>query len=430
MPLVSERPTGLAVNVSTDPTLQARAAALRMLGAALGGRGGLEEALSAGHRLAPQDRAFARALVMVALRRLGPIDRALDARLKREPPPPIRDLLRLGIAQAFYLDVPDFAAVDTTVALAPERLRGLVNAVLRGQLRDGAPTADPEALAPAWLFARWSAAFGAANALAMAALIAEEPAADLTPRTPLQPDLVAALEAEVLPGGSLRTGRRGDLAGWPGYETGVWWVQDAAAAAPARLLSVGPGERVLDMCAAPGGKTFQLASAGARVTALDRSASRLRRVTTGLARLGLEAEVVAADAAGWADPRVFDAVLLDAPCSATGTYRRHPDVLWNVKPGDIAVMAGLQAGLLTAAAARVSSGGRLVYSVCSLEPEEGEGQVRAFLASHRDFTLQAISPGEGGAPETSLTREGWLRILPHHAQGGLDGFFIARFRRS
>lgn len=403
-----------------------------MLGAALGGRGGLDEALSAGGntRLTPQDRAFARALVMMTLRRLGPIDRALDGRLRREPPAPIRDVLRLGIAQAYYLDVPAFAAVDTSVALAPERLRGLVNAVLRGQLRDGPPSADPEALAPAWLFARWSAAFGAANALAIAALIAEEPAADLTPRGSPTPDLIAALEAEVLPGGTLRTRRRGDMAAWPGYGSGDWWVQDAAAALPARLLSPSPGQTALDMCAAPGGKTFQLAAAGARVTALDRSASRLRRVTIGLARLGLEAEVVAAEAARWSDPRSFDAVLLDAPCSATGTYRRHPDVLWNAKPGDIAALAQTQAELLTAAAGRVKRGGRMVYSVCSLEPEEGEGQVRAFLSAHGDFTLESMAQGEAGAPAASLAREGWLRILPHHADGGLDGFFIARFRRA
>ncbi len=415
-----------------DPALLARRAALKMLGAALSGRGGLDEPLSGGgnSRLTPQDRAFARALVMATLRRLGPIDRALDGRLQREPPAPIRDLLRLGVAQAFYLDVPDFAAVDTTVALAPERLRGLVNAVLRGQLRTGSPSAEPEALAPAWLFARWRTAFGAADALAMAALIAEEPAADLTPRGPPAPDMIAALEAGVLPGGTLRTRRRGDMAAWPGYETGAWWVQDAAAAMPARLLAPSPGETALDLCAAPGGKTFQLSVAGARVTALDRSAARLRRVASGLARLGLEAEVIVADAALWPDPRVFDAVLLDAPCSATGTYRRHPDVLWNVKPGDIAALAGAQAELLTAAAARVKRGGRLVYSVCSLEPEEGEGQVRAFLSDHGDFTLDPIAPGEAGAPPASLARAGWLRILPHQAAGGLDGFFIARFRRA
>ena len=419
------------MTASLDPALLARAAALKMLGAALSGRGGLDEALSAGGqgRLAPQDRAFARALVMAALRHLGPIDRALDPRLKREPPAGIRDLLRLGIAQAFYLDTPAFAAVDTTVALAPQRLRGLVNAVLRGQLRDGPPTSDPEALAPAWLFARWRAAFGQDAALAMAAQIAQEPAADLSPRGEVEPAMIEALEAERLPGGTLRTRKRGDVAAWPGYAQGAWWVQDAAAALPARLLDPAPGQTVLDLCAAPGGKTLQLAAAGARVTALDRSASRLRRVATGLARTGLTAEIIEADAAAWPDKRAFDRVLLDAPCSATGTFRRHPDVLWNVRPGDVATLVGVQSALLSSAAGRVARSGTLVYSVCSLEPEEGEGQVRAFLSAHGDFTLDAIAPGEGGSPVVSLAPEGWLRILPHHMDGGLDGFFIARFKR-
>jgi 16S rRNA (cytosine967-C5)-methyltransferase len=419
------------VTPSADPALLARAAALKMLGAALTGRGGLDEAVSAGGqgRLAPQDRAFARALVMAALRHLGPIDRALDPRLKREPPAGIRDLLRLGIAQAFYLDTPAFAAVDTTVALAPERLRGLVNAVLRGQLRDGPPTSDPEFLAPAWLFARWRAAYGRDAALAVAAQIAQEPAADLSARGVLEPDMIEALEAEALPGGSLRTRKRGDLAAWPGYAEGAWWVQDAAAALPARILRPTPGQTALDLCAAPGGKTFQLAAAGARVTALDRSASRLRRVTAGLARIGLSAEIIEADAANWPDKRTFDLVLLDAPCSATGTFRRHPDVLWNVKPGDIATLVGVQSALLASAAKRVVGGGTLLYSVCSLEPEEGEGQIRNFLSANGQFALDPIGPGEAGSPAASLASEGWLRIFPHHMEGGLDGFFIARIKR-
>ena len=421
----------------SDSGLPARAAALKMLGSALSGRGGLDEGLSAGPagRLNPVDRAFARALAMAALRHLGPIDRMLDPRLKREPPPGIRDLLRLGVAQLFYLDVPDFAAVDTTVALAPERLRGLVNAVLRGQLRDGTPPVDAENFAPAWLFARWRAAWGEPVARAIAGQIAREPATDLTPRGALAPAMLAELEAEILPGGSLRTRKRGDIAAWPGFVAGDWWVQDAAAAYPARLLRPASGQTVLDMCAAPGGKAFQLAAAGASVVALDRSAARLRRVDSGLRRMGLTAEVLTADAADWADTRLFDAVLLDAPCSATGTFRRHPDVLWNVKPGDVAALSAVQSALLASAARRVKPGGRLVYSVCSLEPEEGEAQVRAFLSAHGDFALDPILPGEAGAPAESLASEGWLRILPHHAvgadiDGGLDGFFIARFRQA
>lgn len=418
----------------TDPDrtdLTARAAALKLLEAALGGRAGLDEAVNAPGqgRLTEQDRAFARAVAMATLRHLGPIDRALDTRLKKEPPRPARDLLRLGLAQAFYLDTPAFAAVDTTVSLAPKPLRGLVNAVLRGLLRDGPLADDPEAAAPPWLFARWVAAHGADEARAIAAQIAHEPATDLTARGDVEDDLIQELEAERLTGGTLRTARRGDVASWPGFADGLWWVQDAAAAIPARLLDVKQGEAAVDLCAAPGGKTFQLAQAGARVTALDRSADRLRRVTAGLARLGLAAEVIAADAATWSDGRTFDAVLLDAPCSSTGTFRRHPDVLWNVRPGDIVSLVAAQARLFTAAGSRVAPGGRLVYSVCSLEPEEGEAQARAFLAANPDFAIDPISEGEGGAPLVARAPEGWLRILPHQAPGGLDGFFIVRMRR-
>jgi 16S rRNA (cytosine967-C5)-methyltransferase len=402
-----------------------------MLSAALSSRRGLDESASAGEgeRLAPRERAFARALVMVALRRLGPIDRVLDGRLKSEPPTSVRDLLRLGLAQAFYLDTPVFAAVDTTVALAPERYRGLVNAILRGQLRDGPPPDDSESLAPPWLFARWAAAYGRATALEMAARIAEEPATDLTVRTPADLVLAEALEADILPGGSLRTRRRGDIASWEGYDAGRWWVQDAAAAVPARLLRVAPQGSALDLCAAPGGKTFQLAAGGARVTALDRSAPRLKRVISGLSRLGLKAETQVADGAAWPDKREFDAVLLDAPCSATGAFRRHPDVLWNVRPGDIAPLVEAQMALLSSAAQRVRRGGSLVYSVCSLESEEGEDRARAFLSARGDFTLDRIEAGEGGSPPASRRPEGWLRILPHHLDGGVDGFFIARFTR-
>ena len=409
-----------------------RLAALRLVQSALARRGGLDDALSTPALLGMtvQDRAFARAVAMTALRRLGQIDRVLDARLRKEPPEPVRDLLRIGLAQAFWLDTPDFAAVDTTVALAAAPLRGLVNAVMRGAVRDGRPPDDPQNLAPPWLLARWIAAYGKDEADAIAGQIPLEPATDLTLRDPADHAAAELLEAEALPGGSLRLRRRGDVAEWPGYAEGRWWVQDAAAALPARLLGVRPDETAVDLCAAPGGKTLQLAAAGARVTALDKSAGRLRRVKTGLERTGLSAETLVADAADWNDARQFDAVLLDAPCSASGTFRRHPDALWNARPGDIAALAALQARLLSTAARRVLPGGRLVYSVCSLEPEEGEAQVRAFLAANPDFALDPAAPGEAGAPAASLAPEGWLRILPHHLDDGIDGFFIARIRRA
>jgi 16S rRNA (cytosine967-C5)-methyltransferase len=334
------------------------------------------------------------------------------------------------------MDVPDFAAVDTSVELAGSRadtrpFKGLVNAVLRAVGRDG-PPAEGSA-APDWLQARWRAAYGEAAAERIAAQIPREPPTDLSFKHPEPAAVFArALEGRLLPGGSVRTDRRGDVAEWPGYAEGSWWIQDAAAAIPARLLAVQPDETALDLCAAPGGKTLQLAAAGARVTAVDRSAARLQRVTENLARANLTAETVAADAGAWDDARTFDAVLLDAPCSATGTFRRHPDVLWAARPGDVAKLAAVQSRLLDTAAARVRPGGRLVYCVCSLEPEEGEAQAMGFLRRHPEFTRAPMSSGEGGSPEEALTADGDLRLLPSQwdEEGGLDGFYVARFRRS
>jgi 16S rRNA (cytosine967-C5)-methyltransferase len=373
---------------------------------------------------------------MATLRHLGPIDIALAGRLQREPPEAVRTILRLGAAQLWWMDVPTYAAVDSSVSLAEATsatrpFKALVNAVLRRLADAGAPRADDVvALAPPWLFARWRSAFGEAAAHGIAATIAEEPATDLTPRDPTGVDVLAeALEAAVLPSGSLRREGRGRIEEWPGFAEGRWWVQDAAAAIPAHLLAVRPGETALDLCAAPGGKALQLAAAGAAVTALDRSGQRLRRLTEGLARTGLAAEVVTAEAESWADPRTFDAVLLDAPCSSSGTFRRNPDVLWTLRPGDIAKLADVQSRLLDAAASRLKPGGRLIYCVCSLEPEEGEAQARAFLARHAAFATAAISAGEGGSPAESATAEGWLRVLPHQMVGGMDGFFVARFVR-
>lgn len=417
--------------------LAARRAALTLLEAALDRRGGIDEAMASGplHGLDVRDRAFARALTLATLRRLGAIDRLLGPKLTREPPARVRMLLRLGVAQLFWFDTPDHAAVSTSVALADRDkatrpFKGLVNAVLRGLLRDGAPSDDPEHLAPPWLLARWTSAWGAQAARAIAAEIAAEPATDLSPRNGDDIEhLAAELEAEALPGGTLRVARRGDLAQWPGFTEGRWWVQDAAAAVPARLLHLNAEQTALDLCAAPGGKTLQMAASGAAVVAVDRSAERLKRVRENLDRMSLAAEIVAADAGAWADARTFDAVLLDAPCSATGTFRRHPDVLWAARPGDIAKLAAVQSRLLDSAAARVAPGGRLVYCVCSLEPEEGEQQIAAFLARNSAFSTEPAAAGEGGAPAACLTPQGWLRLLPHQRPGGQDGFFVARLRR-
>lgn len=428
---------GEEVTQELNDGLPAREAALNLIEAALSRRGGIDEATSAnGFRfLEPRERAFARALAMAVLRHLGPIDRALSARLQKAPPDRVMHLLRLGAAQAFHLDVPAFAAVATSVELAGAHktsrpFKGLVNAVLRGLLRDGEPADDPSLLAPPWLYSRWIAAFGEATAREIAAQIALEPATDLSLKPGADVSALAeALEAETLDGGSLRLRRKGDVAGWPGFEDGSWWVQDAAAAIPARLLGVKPGDAVLDLCAAPGGKTLQLAAVGADVVALDRSAARLKRLEENLIRTGLSAQTVVADAAVWDDARTFDAILLDAPCSATGTFRRHPDVLWAARPGDVASLAAVQARILDAAADRLKPGARLVYCVCSLEPEEGEAQVEALLARRQDMALDRIAAGEGGAPAASLTARGTLRLLPHQRDGGQDGFFAARFRK-
>jgi 16S rRNA (cytosine967-C5)-methyltransferase len=419
--------------------VEARRAAGFLLEGALSGRDGLAavQAGKAFNALSPQDRAFARACAMGALRRLGEIDRALDARLKTAPPQQVRTLLRIALAQRLVLDVPAFATVSTAVKLAERDAKtrpykALVNAVLRGLERDGLPDADPVANLPGWLAARWTQAWGADATAAIARAAREEPATDLS----LKPHqdaaaLAADLEGEVLPGGSVRTRRRGDLSTWPGYAEGGWWVQDAAAAVPVRALAPQAGEAVLDLCAAPGGKTLQLAAAGAAVVALDRNAARLKRVHENLARTGLTAEVVAADAAGWDDPRLFDAVLLDAPCTATGTLRRHPEALHAVRPADVANLADVQHRLLDAAADRVKPGGRLVYCVCSLEREEGEGQVPAFLRRRPEFRLTSIDPGAVGAPADAASEHG-LRLHPGQwaERGGLDGFFIARFDRT
>jgi len=402
--------------------------------AALTKRAALEEALAspALAALDPRDRGFAHMLALTLLRRLGQIDRILADRLKSPPPESVMRLLRLGLAQVLFMDVPDHAAVATTLNLAEKNretnhFKGLINGVLRGVVRE-APKLNPEDLAPPWLYARWRAAYGPQVSRLIAETIPIEPATDLSLRQS-DSDLAVALEAIELPGGSLRSALRGDVAAWPGYAEGRWWVQDAAAALPARLLAVQPGETVLDLCAAPGGKTLQLAAAGAAVTALDRSASRLGRLRENLGRTALTAEVVAADAAAWPDPRQFDAVLLDAPCSATGTFRRHPDVLWASRPADIAALSRAQARLLTAAADRVRPGGRLVYCVCSLEREEGEDQVALFLSRRPDFARAPVAPDEAGAPAASVTADGDVRLLPHHIEGGADGFFVARFVR-
>ncbi|QFU17996.1 methyltransferase domain-containing protein [Microvirga thermotolerans] len=390
--------------------------------------------------LPPRDEALARAIAVVTFRRLGTLGWALRERLtKGSRDERLLNLLAVGAAQILFLDVPDHAAVDTAVRLAQEdgRLRhagGLVNAVLRrvARERDAVLSArDPWLDTPGWLERRWVARYGEETAARIAEAHRAGASVDLTAKGE-----AAAVAARVggllLPTGSVRLTERTAIRDLPGYAEGEWWVQDAAAALPARLLRVRPGERVADLCAAPGGKTAQLAAAGADVLAVDRSPRRLKRLQDNVARLGLRARTLAADAEKL-DEAPFDAILLDAPCSATGTIRRHPDVAWTKGEEDVAKLAALQARLLDRAAHLLKEGGRLVYCTCSLEAEEGERQAEAFLARHPDFVRLPVEASEIGGLGECLTPDGDLRTLPFHlsapdgGRGGMDGFFAARF---
>jgi 16S rRNA (cytosine967-C5)-methyltransferase len=319
------------------------------------------------------------------------------------------------------------------------RARGLVNSVLRRIARERtdilARGEDARANTPDWLFARWTAAYGKPTALAIAAAHREPPPLDLSAKA--EPARWAErLDGTLLPTATIRLTEAGRVPALAGYEEGAWWVQDAAAALPVRLFGDVAGKRVADLCAAPGGKTAELAAAGADVTAVDISEGRLRRLAANLRRLRLEARLEAADVLAWEPGRTFDAVLLDAPCTATGTIRRHPDIPWLKREEDVAALAALQARMLDRATSLVAPAGTLVFCTCSLEPEEGEAQVAPFLARHPEFAPQPIEPREIAGLSHLVTPAGTLRTLPHLAFGpepamrGMDGFFAVRFRRS
>ena len=387
--------------------------------------------------LAPRDRAFARLLAATVLRRLGQIDDALARCLERplagrakaaEP------ALRLGAAQLLFLNTPPHAAVDGAVRQIRRqpKLSGLVNAVLRRLAREGAGIVagqDAERLnCPDWLWHAWAAAYGEERTRALVSRMLVEPPLDLG----LKPEAkawAARLGAVALPTGGLRLAAGGPVEDLPGYRQGVWWVQDAAAALPARLLGEVADRRVLDLCAAPGGKTLQLAAAGARVTALDRSESRLDLVRRNLERCGLAAELIAADLLSWRPETRFELILLDAPCTATGTIRRHPDI-WRLKAAaDVAEMAAVQRQLAESALAMLAPGGILVFGTCSLQPEEGEAIAEALLAAHPNLRRRAVEPAEIGGLGELVSPAGDLRTLPCHLAeaGGLDGFYACRF---
>lgn len=428
------------------PGLAVRLAAAAILAEVAGKGQGLDERFAPGagplalQGLDARDRALVRSIVLAALRHLGTLRLALAAMLEKGLPRKAEGLewtLLVGAAQILYMDVPDHAAVDLAVRSVRQQSRtaafaGLVNAVLRNiahQRDTWIETDDPFADTPPWLAARWRKIYGEDQAAAIARAHRHEPTLDLTykPGT----DETSLPDGHLLPTGSWRLTSHAPIEELPGYEQGQWWVQDAAAALPARLLNVRAGERVLDLCAAPGGKTAQLVSMGADVTALDRSAQRLKRLSENLQRLGLSADVRVGDALAFqAEP--YDAILLDAPCSATGTIRRHPDVAWTKKPSDIATLAGVQAKMLDHAVTLLKKGGRLVYCTCSLEPEEGEEQIKAFLQRHPEMARLPISAENIGQMGACLTSDGDVRTLPSHLQcetarqSGLDGFFAAR----
>jgi 16S rRNA (cytosine967-C5)-methyltransferase len=398
--------------------------------------------------LADRDRALMRRLVATTLRRLGTLGHVLSRLLDRGVPtdaPRAQSALLIGAAQILWMDVPDHAAVDLSVRLVQADRRaakyaGLVNAVLRRCAREGAALVEevqgqPLDVAP-WLLGRWTAHYGEATAKDIAAALGHEPSLDLTVKSEAA-QWATRLHGEALPTGTVRTLLHGSVTVLPGFVEGQWWVQDAAAALPARLFGDVAGRSIVDLCAAPGGKTAQLAHAGARVTAVDRSPARMARLKDNMTRLHLEVETVVSDAADWqpSEGGGFDGILIDAPCTSTGTIRRHPDVGWLRQEADVATLSTLQKRLVRKAASLVKPGGMVVYCTCSLEPEEGEQIIEELLGSESELSRVPISPDEVSGLTEIITPAGDLRTLPCHLPhqdprlGGLDGFYAARLVR-
>lgn len=423
------------------PSSTSRTVALDLIAAVLKRHRPLDEALD-GHadfeKLDPRDRAFTRNLVATTLRRLGQIDDLINHCLERPLPRSaiaVRDVLRLGISQLLFLNTPPHAAVDTSVRMLAELdlngFKKLVNAILRRLGREGEKllaAQDPERLnTPDWLWQSWSKAYGKEGGRAIATAHLKEPPLDLTLKG--EPDRwVKALDGVILPTGSLRLAKSANVTKLAGFDEGAWWVQDAAAALPALLLGDVEGKQVIDLCAAPGGKTAQLVNRGAHVTAVERSANRLKRLQQNMTRLGLNVETVNANAEKWAPDAPADAVLLDAPCSATGTIRRHPDIPYLKKPEDVENLSEAQFRLLEASVNMVKPGGVIVFCTCSLQPQEGPNLVERLLDKHTSLKIDPIRSEEVGGLDDLITPSGALRCLPSHLseQGGLDGFFAQR----
>lgn len=431
------------------PGLRARQAAAKILAAVvdrrtpLDGMLDLENGNPAYRQLNDADRALVRAILNTALRHLPRIEAILDTLVGTPLPDGARALhhvLTVAAAQILYLDVPDHSAVDLAVEQAQidprnRRFASLTNAVLRRLSREKAShlTASRAiSVIPGWFEARLVAIYGKEHAARIGEALLETSTIDLTVKSDPQ-GWAARLGGLVLPTGSVRLPTAsGAIPALEGFDAGEWWVQDAAASIPAKLFGALAGKRVADLCAAPGGKTAQLALAGADVTALDQSGNRLKRLVGNLDRLGLSATAVEANMADYKPAELFDAILLDAPCSSTGTIRRHPDVLWTKGPEDIEKLARLQERLLRHALTLVKPGGELVFSNCSLDPSEGEEMISRVLADNPTWRIAPVDPADWPGLETAITPLGEFRTTPAmlpptatHA-GGMDGFYAVR----
>ncbi len=436
---------------SPPDALQSRYVALTLLGQCLDQHKPLDQLLDSDAallRLDSRDRAFVRAMLLTTLRYLGQVDDILRHSVERPDqkiqPAHLYNLLRIAVAQLVFLEVAPHAAVNTAVDVCDRlglmRMKGFVNAILRRVAQSGkqvTTTQDaPRLNTPAWLLDSWIADYGLQTALQIAQANSQEPDMDFSVGDPAQlAHWSNLLEGHVLPNGTLRRESAGAIPDLPGFASGAWWVQEASASLAAPLLKPQQGDVILDMCAAPGGKTAQLAAAGAQVVALDRSASRMRLLRENMVRLGLEGLVSQeiADAASWrpAAGAQFQKILIDAPCSATGTLRRQPDTAWLKQPDDITRLAMVQARILDNAVTLLAPGGTLLYCTCSLQAAEGEGQIAAFLSRHKDMIRAPILPEEAPSLSMALNTNQELRVMPWMwpELGGLDGFFIARLKK-
>jgi 16S rRNA (cytosine967-C5)-methyltransferase len=394
-------------------------------------------------QLEGRDRAFARLITATTLRRLGQIDAVLKPFIKKTPAPYPHAILRTGAAQLLFLDTPAHAAVGAAVSLLKRSKKtisasGMANAVLRRVSEQGQDLLEKTQTTdnlPKWLLEDWKKSYGLEACGKIADILVQEPPLDISVKS--APEAWAEkIDGDVLPGGTIRRAKIGDITMIPGFKSGDWWAQDISASLPIKLLGKLENKRVLDMCAAPGGKTMQLAAAGADVVALDKNTSRIKFIEQNLKRTKLKAKILAGDGAKWRDPDKtvqagFDHVLLDAPCTATGTFRRRPDVLHRKAAIDVEHLVRVQERLLLAAARHVRPGGTLLYCTCSLQRREGEEQVTQFLKNRSDFRLIPVLEEEMFTLNCAITARGEVRVMPFFLgeKGGMDGFFIARFTR-